>query len=257
MSTPPPSNGAQRIRAGDGSPKPRAKERAPDEAVRSVQRALQLLTAFSPDEPRLTLTEIAPRTGLPLTTVARLLATLEPLGFLRRFPDASYGLGIQVLQLGMVARQTFDIIDAAGPILQALNGTTGENTNLAIRSGDSQFTYVRQLLSRHPIRHSSWVGKMQPLAGTANGEALLGRVGPEGFVAKRKTFEADVTATAAPVRGADGEIMAAISVTGPTYRITDAKLQRYSKLVLEAARRLSEVMGGSPAPEPNPSDRRR
>lgn len=219
--------------------------RAPDEAIRSVQRALTLLSAFGPEQARATLTEISQRTDLPLSTVARLIATLEQLDFLRRFADGSYGLGIRVLQLGLVARQTFDIIDAAEPILEELNTATGENTNLAIRSGERHFTYVRQLLSSHPIRHTTWVGKSQPLAGTANGSALLGRVGPEGYAATRKTFEADVTAAAAPVRGAGGEIVAAISVTGPTYRITDAKLQRYCKLVLEAAGRLSQVVGSN------------
>lgn len=216
---------------------------APDEAIRSVQRALSLLLAFGPEQARATLTEIAQRTHLPLSTVARLIATLEPLAFLRRFADGRYGLGIRVLQLGIVARQTFDIIDAAEPILAELSTSTGENTNLAIRSGEKYFTYVRQILSSHPVRHSTWVGKSQPLAGTANGAALLGSVGPEGYAATRKTFEADVTAAAAPVRGAGGEIVAAISVTGPTYRITDAKLQRYCKLVLEAAQRLSRVVG--------------
>lgn len=220
-----------------------AKSRMPDETVRSVQRAFALLTAFGLERPRATLTEVAQRTDLPITTVARLIATLEPLGFLRRFGDGSYGLGIRVLQLGLVARQTFDIIDVAEPILLRLNEETGEHTNLAIRSDTEHFTYVRQLLSHHSIRHASWVGRAQPLAGTANGAALLGRVGPEGYVASRKTYEADVTAVAAPVRDAAGGIVAAISVTGPTYRITDSKLLRYSKLVLEASQRLSEILG--------------
>lgn len=203
------------------------------------------------------LTEIAQQANLPLSTVARLVGTLEGLGFMRRFPDGSYGLGVRVLQLGFVARKTFDIIDAADPILHKLNATTGENTNLAVRSGEGHFTYIRQLLSHHAIRHTTWVGKMQPLAGTANGAALLGRVGPEGYAATRKTFEADVTATAAPVWGPDGEIIAAISVTGPTYRIADVKLHRYSKLVVEAAAELSRVVRGHGDPDINSLERRR
>lgn len=196
-------------------------------------------------------------TGLPLSTVARLIATLEPLGFLRRLSDGSYCLGIRVLQLGLIARQTFDLIDAADPVLAALHAATGENTNLAVRSDDEHFSYVRQLLSAHPIRHSTWVGRLQPLAGTANGAALLGRLSPDGYVASRKTYEAGVTATAAPVRGPGGDIVAAISVTGPSYRISDAKLLRYSKLVLEAADRLSKIIGGQQVPRPTPPNRRR
>lgn len=236
---------SERVRASAARSKPRTKPRAPDETVRSVQRAFSMLSAFGPERPRATLTEIAQHSDLPVTTVARLLATLEPLGFVRRFGDGRYGLGIQVLQLGFVARQTFDIVDVAEPILRELNEATGENTNLAVRSDDKHFTYVSQLLSRHPIRHSTWVGRSQPLAGTANGAALLGRAGADGYVVSRKTYEADVTAAAAPVRGAGGEIVAAISITGPTYRITDAKLQRYAKLVLEAAGRLSRIVGAN------------
>lgn len=206
-----------------------------------------MLSAFAPEHPRATLTQLVQHSGLPTTTVARLLATLEPLGFLRRFGDGSYGLGIRLLQLGFVARQTFDIVDAAEPILQQLNEATGENTNLAIRADAKHFTYVAQLLSRHPIRHTTWVGRSQPLAGTANGAALLGQVGPGGCVVTRKTIEPDVTAAAAPVHGADGKIVAAVSVTGPSYRITDAKLQRFRKLVVEAAQRISLSLGAQTA----------
>jgi IclR family acetate operon transcriptional repressor len=241
---------SSRIERSAHGPARARKIRTSDETVRSVQRAFSMLSAFAPERPRATLTQIAQHSGLPTTTVARLLATLEPLGFLRRFGDGSYGLGIRLLQLGFVARQTFGIIDAAEPILQELNEATGENTNLAIRADEKHFTYVAQLLSHHAIRHTTWVGRTQPLTGTANGAALLGRVGPEGYVVTRKTFEPDVTAAAAPVRGADGKIVAAVSVTGPTYRITDAKLQRFAKLVVEAAQRVSLNLGAQGAALP-------
>jgi urocanate hydratase len=214
-----------------------------DEMVRSVHRAFSILSAFGPDQPRASLSQIARGSGLPVTTAARLLATLESLAFVRRLEDGRYGLGVRLLQLGFAARQTFDVIDLAEPLLAEINRVTGENTNLAMRSDEDTFTYVRQLPTRHPVRHASWVGRAQPLVGTANGAALRGEVGPAGFVATRKTIEPDVSAVAAPVRGPGGEVVAAISVTAPSYRTTDAQLASYGRLVVRAARELSRTMG--------------
>jgi urocanate hydratase len=214
-----------------------------EELVRSVHRAFSILSAFAPEQPRATLTELARHSDLPVTTVSRLLATLESLGFVRRLEGGSYGLGVRLLQLGFAARQTFDIIDLAEPLLVRISRVTGENTNLAIRIDKHSFTYIRQLETRHPVRHASWVGRSQPLSGTANGAALRGRVGPKGYVATRKTAEPDVSAVAAPVYGPGGELVAAISVTAPTYRTSDDALAKYGRLVVDASVRVSQLLG--------------
>jgi IclR family transcriptional regulator, acetate operon repressor len=226
---------------------PAAEQSGPrsDESVRSVHRAFSLLSVFGPEQPRASLSQLARESGLPVTTVSRLLTTLELLGFVRRLEDGRYGLGVRVLQLGFAARQTFDIIDVAEPLLVEINQASGENTNLAVRRDERSFTYIRQLATRHPVRHASWVGRTQPLAGTANGAALRGKVGPRGYVATRKTIEPDISAVAAPVRGPGSEIVAAISVTAPTYRTSDATLAEYGRLVVDAANRLSKLLSGA------------
>jgi len=216
-----------------------------EELVRSVHRALSILAVFGPEQPRASLSQLARESHLPVTTVSRLLATLESLGFVRRLEGGSYGLGVRLLQLGFAARQTFDIIDLAEPLLTEINRVTGENTNLAIRSDEHSFTYIRQLATRHAVRHASWVGRTQPIRGTANGAALRGEVGPKGYVATRKTIEADISAVAAPVRGPGGEVVAAISVTAPTYRTSDEQLAEYGRLVVGAATRLSRLIGAT------------
>lgn len=221
-----------------------------DDLVRSVHRAFSILAVFGPEQPRASLSELARASGLPVTTVSRLLATLELLGFVRRLDGGAYGLGVRVLQLGFAARQTFDIIDLAEPLLLEVNQASGENTNLAIRRDKRSFTYINQLVTRHPVRHASWVGRTQPIAGTANGAALRGKTGPHGYAATRKTIEPDISAVAAPVRGPGGEVIAAISVTAPTYRTSDADFARYGRLVVDAAGRLSALLG---APQSDPS----
>ena len=215
-----------------------------EELVRSVHRAYSILAAFGPELPRASLSQLARQSELPTTTVSRLLATLESLGFVRRHDDGTYGLGVRLLQLGFAARETFDIIDLAEPLLAEINRISGENTNLGVRRDEETFTYIRQLVTRHPVRHASWVGRTQPIIGTANGAALRGEVGPSGYVSTRRTIEPDISAVAAPVRGPGGEIIASISVTAPTYRTTDDQLAEYGRLVVDAAARLSHMLGG-------------
>ena len=220
----------------------RAGSQTRDELVRSVYRAFSILTSFTPERPSASLSELARQSELPVSTVSRLLATLESLSFVRRLSGGDYGLGVRVLQLGFAARQTFDIIGVSEPHLIRLNEATEENTNLGVRTDAKQFTYVHQIPSRHPVRHASWVGKIQPIRGTANGAALLGNVGKQGYVATRRTIEVDVSAVAAPVRGVGGEIVASISITAPTYRVSDEQLSRYGTLVVDAARRISRTI---------------
>ena len=84
--------------------------RSTPEAVRSVQRALSLVALFSPEQPSLTLTQLAQQSGLALSTVSRLLQTLESLQFIRHLDNGAWGLGVRILHLGAAAQETFDVI---------------------------------------------------------------------------------------------------------------------------------------------------
>ena len=227
------------------------------EAVRSVSRAFTLLTMFTPNRPRATLTELAHESGLALSTVSRLLATLESLQLVRRLDSGSWGLGVRVLQLGAAASETFDLIDVAEPVLEKLNRATGENSNLAIRLDATSFAYVRQVMSRHAVRHATWVGKTQPLKGTANGAVLLGSIPRGRYVATRKTVEPEISAIAAPVYGPSVDVIASVSVTAPTYRMTDRKMSRYAKLVVEAAAEISRALQPEKRPVQHADARKR
>jgi IclR family acetate operon transcriptional repressor len=212
------------------------------DAVRSVTRAFNLLTLFTPEHPQATLTELAQRSDLALSTVSRLLATLESLQLVRRLESGAWGLGVRVLQLGAAARQTFDLIGIAEPVLEKLNRASGENTNLAVRLDADSFTYIRQFMSRHPVRHATWVGKTQPLQGTANGAVLLGHTPPHGYVATRKTIEPEISAIAAPIYGPGRDVLGSLSITAPTYRMSERNMSRYAKLLVEAAGRISNAL---------------
>ena len=216
--------------------------RAADESVRSVQRAYSILAVFGADLPTASMTQIARLTGLPVSTVSRLLATLEALDFLRRDGAGRYSLGLRMLQLGIAARHSFNFIDIAEPFLVSINEATGENANLAVEFDAEHFTYVRQLMSRHPIRHASWVGRLLPMKDSANGAALRGKVGAQGYAYTHKTVEPDVCAVAAPISAGGGTVIASIGVTGPVYRIPERMLHEYGALVFQAAAKITALL---------------
>jgi IclR family transcriptional regulator, acetate operon repressor len=227
---------------------PSSASRSTPNAVRSVKRALSLLALFSPEQSSLTLTQLAQQSGLPLSTVSRLLQTLESLQYIRHLDNGAWGLGVRILQLGAAAQETFDVIGVSTAALEDINRMTGENTNLAVRVDQRSFSYVRQVMTRHAVRHATWVGRLQPLKGTANGAVLLGNVPSAGYVATRKTIEPDITAIAAPIYAPGRRIIASLSITAPTYRITNHKLTRFARLLVDGASRVSDLLNGGRPP---------
>jgi DNA-binding IclR family transcriptional regulator len=209
-----------------------------------VQRALDVLGCFSAAREKITLSEVARLTGLPLTTASRILTTLEKAGFVRR-SSAAYSCGIRLMQIGLNALQHLPTYEVAETVLADLTKATGESCYLGIHGDNGQVIYVRQSLSPKSIRHSAWVGRTVPMQGTAIGAAISGKVGELGYIATRQTLEPDVTAVAAPIRGPDGEIIAAINLTGPTYRINDDDVYRFGAAVVRAAQVISRQIGGT------------
>ena len=215
-------------------------ERSP---VRAVQRALRLLECFSEGQPNLALTECARKAGLPISTAYRLLASLENSGFVRRSAGGAYSCGTRLLQIGLTALQNVSAYDVAEPHLARLSEVTGESAYLGIPADESQIIYVRQCMSPKAVRHSAWLGRGVPYKGTAIGAAMSGKVGGRGFAVSRRTMEPDVTAIAAPIRERSGSIIAAINVVGPSYRITDADIDRFGAAVVDAAQAISHEIG--------------
>ncbi|HLT27116.1 MAG TPA: IclR family transcriptional regulator [Zeimonas sp.] len=221
-------------------PGDRASERMP---VRAVQRAFDLLARIGTRKEGATLSELARDSGLPTSTAARLIASLEQTGFVERDADARYRSGPRLLQVGLSALHGSTLYELSEPFLRRLSQASGETANLAIPIDAHQAIYLRQEISPKSIHHATWVGRILPLDRTAVGGALLGRAGAAGYVAMRDTLERDVTAVAAPVHDARGRIVAALSITGPSFRISDDDLVRFGKLVADAARAASLQLG--------------
>jgi len=216
-------------------------ERVP---VRAVSRALDLLGLLCDAQSR-TLSDLARASGLPVSTALRLLSTLESAGFARRDPaSGSFAAGSRLMQAGLSALRRTSLYDLAEPALQRLSSGSGETANLAIQVDEQHATYLRVVVSPRSVHYAAWVGRSLPMARTAVGRALSGRTGPEGYVVKRDTLERDVTAVAVPVAGADGRIAAALSITGPSFRISEDDAHRFGRLLLAEAIELSGSLGG-------------
>jgi DNA-binding IclR family transcriptional regulator len=140
--------------------------------VDAAAKALDLLGAFSFREPRLSLAELAGRTGIPRPTAFRLLTTLEQAGFVAK-ENGEYQLGIKCFILGNIVASGLDLREKANPHLQQLRDATGETVHLAVLEG-WQVLYLERLQSPHPIGFMrSRIGVVVPAYCTGLGKTLL------------------------------------------------------------------------------------
>lgn len=145
---------------------------AREPGVSVASRVLAVLGAFDASHDRLTLSEIARRSGQPLATAHRLVAELERWGGLTRADDGAYGIGRRLWDVGTLARVERDLRDVASPFLQDVHRTTRETVHLAVRDG-LHALYVDRLVDRTTAQVLSRAGARLPLHATAVGKVLL------------------------------------------------------------------------------------
>ncbi len=150
-------------------------------AGRSVtSRALGVLDAFDAQHPRLTLSEVAERSGTPLTTTHRLLAELAAWGALVRRPDGRYEIGRKLWDLGLLAPVQLELRQVASAFLLDVHTATRDTVHLAVREGRSAL-YVERVSGRESVPVVSQVGSRLPLHATGVGKVLLAAA-PEDVV---------------------------------------------------------------------------
>jgi DNA-binding IclR family transcriptional regulator len=212
--------------------------------TRTVERALTLLAAVAQEGG--TLSQLARAAELSPSTASRLLATLASQELVRRDEHGHYHAGARLRQLAAASLRSDPLHELAGPHLSALAAETGETANLAVPADRRRVVYLRQMAGPKLVQTAAWAGRTIPRRGTALGAALGGEVGIEGYVARAGAVEPDVTSIAAPVFGPDGEIVAALSVLAPTYRVTARRIETCGRAVARHAGELSRGLG---APE--------
>lgn len=202
-------------------------------STRTVERALGLLADVAEHEAR-TLSACARSTGLAPSTALRLLRTLETTGFVTRTADGTYRPGNRLVRLGALALGRQPLVHRARPSLQRIVDHTGESAYLVIQGGRDTAIYLDMVEGTHSIRHTSWVGRAIEVADLAVAGALRGEHTETGYLAQRDRLEPDVTAIAAPIRWAGG-VAGALNLLGPTYRIDDATMHDYGRVVAREA----------------------
>jgi len=224
----------------------------------SAERVLALLASFEDGHPELSVTEIAASLGVHKSTASRLAATLERAGFLAR-SGRRYRLGVEIIRLGTVALRSADIVAVMQPAMEKLSQLTGETINLAVPAGPDVLN-IAEVPSTYILSSSGgWIGRRTKPHAVANGkvllafgalplparlerytehtitglaalEAELASVRRDGYAKAAAELEDGLMAVAAPVFGAGGGCVAALSISGPAYRMPPADLDELGRL---------------------------
>ena len=137
-----------------------------------LARALRILGAFSPERPAMTLSELSRQTGMPVSTVHRLLAGLVAWGALERGEDGCYRVGLRLWEVGALAPRGQGLRERALPFLEDLSQITRENVQLAVREG-TELVFVERIAGTGAVPVLTRVGGRFALTATGVGLVLL------------------------------------------------------------------------------------
>lgn len=240
--------------------------------VDSARRALQILLQFS-ETPELTVDNLIEAHDISVPSAYRYIALLREMNLIEEHRKGEFVLSPQVIRLGRAAEVSLDVRDRVQPILERLRDQTGESALYLRRSNDSAVC-VAIAESDHPIRLSFQPGSLMPLHGGAAAKLLLAdyskskrssyldrltpqlpaetrvhldddldRIRETGHAESRSEVDAGVWATAGAVR-VHGNLMGAITVAAPDYRLSEQVRTEIGDAVTRAARDLENVLGG-------------
>ncbi len=249
--------------------------------IHSVAKAIDILHAFTPSEPRLALGEIAHRLGLPKSTAHNLLGTLVAGGMVERTDDDRYALGPQLIALTLGVRVNVELRDRAAPLLRELADACRDSVFLTVRDGDSCL-YIYAVESATRLQARTAIGDRSPLHCTAVGKAMLscmplaevdaivGRAGMTAFtentittldqlheqlaITRRRGFSTDngehepgIYCVGAPIFDAGGTVIGGCSLSGTDPQIIQNRIDEISRRVRYAAQECSRRIGYIPA----------
>ncbi|GAA2140911.1 IclR family transcriptional regulator [Nocardioides koreensis] len=243
--------------------------------VQSVDRALTILEVLARIG-EAGVTEVAAELGVHKSTAFRLVTTLEAHRLVEQTAErGKYRLGVGILRLAGATTARLDLVQEARPVCRQLAADTGETVNIAVLS-ESSALYLDQVAGSSALQPHNWVGQHIPLHATSNGKVLLSGlddaaldgvlgglsrytavtitqksrlreevklVREQGYAVAVDELEVGLTAAAAPIRNAHGDVIASLSVSGPTFRLTSERVEGVIPLLVDAALEVSHRLG--------------
>jgi IclR family acetate operon transcriptional repressor len=240
--------------------------------TQAIDRAAQLLVRVVESQHPLAVGELAATSGLPKSTTSRLLGALERQGLVQRVgARGELRPGPVLLRFAQRDLAEATLTELAAPALRRLADASGETINLGVPT-PLGVEHLAQRDSRHFVGVGNWVGRRVPHYCTGNGKVFLAfgaapmperlerlaartivdrgslemeldAVRAQGYATTVDELEDGLAALAAPVFDAGGRAVAALSISGPTTRLTAARIERLAPTLLEETRELSERLG--------------
>lgn len=243
---------------------------------KTVVKSMDLLNLFR-KHPKLSLSEMVQLSGIPKTSVHRMVSSLEDMGFLKKEENNKYSLGLLFLEFGQLVKERIDIRKVALPVMHSLREEAGEAVNLVIKEGNEAI-YIEKLETMQPVRVYTKIGRRAPLYGGACPRILLAFL-PEaeleqyiketelkpiamqtitdkdfllqvlaeskekGYSISHSELQDYSSAVAAPIFDSLNQVAAGLSLVGPTIRFQEEYLSNLVELVKNAAAEISYKLG--------------
>ncbi|MER6923796.1 IclR family transcriptional regulator [Streptomyces spiralis] len=245
--------------------------------VQSVDRAISVLEILA-QRGEAGVSEVAGEIDVHKSTAFRLLGALEARGLVEQAVErGKYRLGFGIVRLAGAVTGRIDITQQGRPVCERLAEEIGETVNIAVLQ-EHYAINLYQVRGPAAITAHNWVGQLTPLHATSSGKILLAnlpakeraallaeaglkKVTPHTITAKTKLeknlaearergyawtteeFEIGLHAIAAPIRDRDGDVVAALSASGPSYRFTEERLHELAPVLVKGANEISHRMG--------------
>ncbi len=253
----------------------------PAEQLQTLTRAIAILDCFTQNNSSLGVREIARMLNLSSSATGRLLAAMKELGILSQDPETrAYSMGPRVLSWSGVYDATLDVRNRALPAIQELHQATRETVSLYVLEGNERLC-IERLESPQTVRMVTRVGRRLPLYAGSAGKAMLAFMSPgqqaeyfsttrlepltsktitdlavlrselekvreQGCAVSYGEWIEDAAGVAAPILDQNGEVIAALSISGPIQRFNDEKVERYRVEAKRVAAHISESLGYDP-----------
>lgn len=248
-----------------------------NQIIAAAAGTLEVLEALGRGNASMTLAELVQATGRPKGTVHRMASTLVNTGYASYSRETGrYALTLKAWRIGSVALRDFDLVDLARPLMERLRAETGETVHLSVLEPSGEIVYVAKVTSPKSIGVQTRLGQLSPSWCTATGRSILAhhrdiaehvlagrlerrtpqtvtdarqvrrilaQVREDGYAVARGENHPEMGGVAAPIRDHDGQVIAAVGVAMPIYRMTADVVRVTVPKVRLAANAISHELG--------------